>query len=807
MNKICFCIKFVSVLVLLSVLPACQAEQGDLQLRTPDSNVLFVFDSDKSNKTYSVFSPDKSVEVRISAAGGLQYSVLLNGEVIVNPSGLSLLLDDDLETGIDVTVESELSSHSNKSWQMVCGPRKTISDNYNQIVLNIKENASDLVYALEFRAYDEGAAFRYVFPKTNTDVIKIKEEFTEFNFAGNYTCWPTFYGSYSTMQEKLYVESTLSDILPGSIVGLPLTVDLGARGYCSIAEAALVDYAGSYLTTSGAVELYSSPELNGNSDGVKVSVDLQDNASQLMLKVDSLGSINFDHVDIAEAKLIRADGTYIWLSDQAPVSARQDWGSLHINESVDGNPITINGQQYQKGLGCHANAAITYNVDPEFVRLECIVGIDSEVESEGSAQVSVFANAVVKDSYSICTTLSRQQEQAVTVDLGTSGRSPWRVIMLGNEPVDLLNSDIIVNLNEASKITDTSWITPGVASWNWLTTYHGLTMDAIKGFIDLSSQMNWEYALVDDGWYKNGNCTTSQDFMDIPALVQYAAQRNVKVWLWVHWEALNARMDQAMALYESWGIAGIKVDFMSRDDQWMVDWYHQVLGKAASHKLMVNFHGCYKPAGVRRTWPNLITREAVYGLEQNFSTYNDPVHKTILPFTRMLVGPMDYTPGSFNNESRSTWSNTTPVSTLGTRCQELALCLIYDSPIVNMAGNPEGYYGQPGADFLNGLPTSWDNTIALDGKIGKYYVSARQIGNNWYIGGITNWDARTMQIPLDFLASGQTYSMTIYEDGLGAFSDNFRDVSVRKLSVDSSDNVAFNLASGGGFTAILTCSE
>ena len=793
------------VLIIFPFTAICQAGEDRIELRSSDNKVFVVFDSDR---VYSVLSPDKTVEVRISAKDGLQYSVLMEGETVIAPSSLGILLSDDQKIGIDVSVYSKAPSQVNTTWQAVTGPRKLVANNYNKFVLEMKENGPDIPYGVEFRVYNEGAAFRYIFPKNiSAGSLKVNEELTEFNFKENYTCWPLFLGSYTTMQEALYSESKLSDILPGSIIGLPLTVKLDSFGYCSIAEAALTDYAGAYITSSDTIELYSSPELIGGVSGVNISVDLPTGIGQIMLKADSLGSINHDHVDFAEAKLIRKDGTFVWLSDLSPKSARQDWGNLHFDESIDGNTITIGSQTYSKGLGSHANAVITFDVSPEFVRFESIAGIDTEVGNNGKAQIAVYANMASQKKYSLRTTLSRLQDQVEAVDIDAPCNSPWRVIMLGRTPVDLVNSDIIVNLNEPAKINDTSWIKPGVASWNWLTTAHDINMDILKEFIDLSAEMGWEYSLVDDGWYKNGNCTTAQDYLDIPELVDYAARKNVKLWLWVHWQSLNARMEQAMSLYEEWGIVGIKVDFMSRDDQWMVDWYHQVLETAASHRLMINFHGCYKPTGIRRTWPNLMTREAVYGLEQNFSSYDDPVHKTILPFTRMLAGPMDYTPGSFRNENKSTWRSTNPVSTLGTRCQELALCLVYDSPVVNMADSYNNYIGQEGAGFLKDLPSSWDETIALDGVIGQYYISARRKDNTWYLGGITSWDGRSMKMALDFLSPGKSYVITIYEDGPEAFADNARDVKVRQLTVDSETSLTLNLASGGGFVAVIRNSE
>ena len=758
---------------------------------------------------FSLLSPDGKVEAKVAASDSLQYSILMDGEIIITPSKLCMALADNLEIGNDVSLELDARAEVDDSWEAVAGPRKNIKNQYNMMVLNVREKANGLKYKLEFRAYDYGVAFRYIFDRnTNHSNWEINEELTEFNFEGDYKCWPLLLGSYTTMQETVYSECKLSDILPGAIAGLPFAIELGNKGYCSITEAALDNYAGAYITAnSEQKELYRSPEIVGNGKGIFCKVDLPKDIGQIVLKVNSEGTIDHDHVDLANAKLVRADGSYVWLSDMKPGYVRQDWGQLQNDKSTDGNPLTIDGKRYEKGLGTHANAVIVFECEEDFVRFETTAGIDSEVGDKGKATISVSANTASESKYSLRTSLSRVGRQGSVVNVKSSGSSPWRVVMLGRKAIDMVDSDIIVNLNEPSKISDTSWIKPSVASWNWLTTFHALNTKVIKEFIDLSAEMDWKYALIDDGWYKDGNCTTSQNHLNIPELVKYAEQKGVKVWLWVHWESLNARMEEAMSLYEDWGVVGIKVDFMSRDDQWMVDWYHKVLEKAASHKLMVNFHGCYKPTGIRRTWPNLMTREAVYGLEQNFSNKNDPVHKTILPFTRMLAGPMDYTPGSFRNKTKDTWRGTTPVSTLGTRCQELAICLIYDSPVLNMADSYSSYIGKPGSKFLKGLPTSWVETKIIDGEIGKYFVSARYDGKSWYVGGITNWDERKMKVALDFLDENVTYTVTLYEDGPKAFDDDACDIKSSTFAVDSTGVLTTNMASGGGFVAKISKSE
>ena len=370
--------------------------------------------------------------------------------------------------------------------------------------------------------------------------------------------------------------------------------------------------------------------------------------------------------------------------------------------------------------------------------------------------------------------------------------------------MDLVNSDLVVSLNEPSCIEETSWIKPGVSSWNWLSCGNDMDNDLLRGFIDLSAAMDWDYALIDDGWYSNWDCSKSIDEVDVPGLVAYAKERGVKIWLWVHWEALDRRMEEAFALYEKWGIAGVKTDFMSRDDQWMVNWYHRVLDCAAKHQIMINFHGCYKPTGICRTWPNLMTREAIYGNEQNLgSRQNDPVHKVTLPFTRGLAGRMDYTPGLFTNQTRDNFHPGRPVPTQGTRCQELAVVMSYDSPYLCMGDKPSNYYDEAGLDFLKHIPSAWDNTLALDGRIGEYYLIARQKGNQWYLGGMTDWTARDMTVTLDFLDAG-TYELVLYKDGPKAGSTDATDLVKETRMVKAGDSFKVHMATGGGFVAIVT---
>ena len=274
-------------------------------------------------------------------------------------------------------------------------------------------------------------------------------------------------------------------------------------------------------------------------------------------------------------------------------------------------------------------------------------------------------------------------------------------------------------------------------------------------------------------------------------------------------------MDEALALYKKWGAAGVKVDFMNRDDQEMVNFYERLVKKAAEYQMTVDFHGAYKPTGLRRTYPNLLTREGVMGLE--YSKWSDritPEHDVTLPFTRMLAGPMDYTPGGFRNAARGQFKprNVEPM-TQGTRAHELAKYVVFESPLEMVSDYPEAYEGQPGFEFIEKVPTVWDDTKVLNGEPGKYVTIARQKDNVWYLGAMTNWDARDLEIPLDFLAgrgglraartSGQEYEAQVLADGPDA-DKVATSLTISKRRVKAGDKLTVHLAPGGGLAVILT---
>jgi alpha-glucosidase len=289
----------------------------------------------------------------------------------------------------------------------------------------------------------------------------------------------------------------------------------------------------------------------------------------------------------------------------------------------------------------------------------------------------------------------------------------------------------------------------------------------------------------------------------MPELLRFAKDRGVRLWLWLHWSHADKQYEEAFALYEKWGIAGVKIDFMQRDDQEMVNWYHKIVKKAAEHHLLVNFHGAYKPTGFRRTYPNLMTREGVLGNEYNkWSKRVTPEHNCTLPFTRMLAGPMDYTPGGFLNRSKDKFkTNVKPTQVMGTRCHELAKFVIYDSPLRCVCDNPSNYENQPGLEFLRVVPTVWDDTKVLNGEVGKYITMARRSGQSWFIGAMTDCQERTLEIKLNFLGRGK-YAAHIFADAPDS-GENAEKLVEDKRVVTAKDKLTVKMASGGGFAVYL----
>lgn len=404
--------------------------------------------------------------------------------------------------------------------------------------------------------------------------------------------------------------------------------------------------------------------------------------------------------------------------------------------------------------------------------------------------------------------LPGQNESGVKVKISGDHYSPWRVIMLGTAPGRLVESEIISNLNEPSVLGDASWIKPGLCAWDhWWSAEVKMDTETLKKYIQFASDMGFPYQLIDWQWYGKFNApdadiTKINPAVDMPEVLRFAKEKNVKCWVWLYNTDAERQYKEAFALYEKWGIAGVKIDFMDRDDQEMVNWYHKIIKAAAEHHLMVNFHGAYKPDGISRTYPNYIVREGVMGNEYSkWSTRVTPEHNTTLPYTRMLAGPMDYTPGGFVNRTPDKFKVGIPANVMNTRCHQLAMFVVYDGPITTVCDHPDNYYNQPGIDFLKVVPTTWDDTHVLAGEIGQFIVTARKSGNNWFIGAMNNSEARELEIKLDFLGQGN-YNVTQYADAPDA-NVNAEKLTETKITADKTMVLKIKMAPGGGYAAVL----
>jgi len=387
----------------------------------------------------------------------------------------------------------------------------------------------------------------------------------------------------------------------------------------------------------------------------------------------------------------------------------------------------------------------------------------------------------------------------------------WRVVMMADRAGDLIESPLIGNLNPAPQ-GDFAWVKPGKAAWDWWSgPLEGVKPDmaTYQRFIDFAAESGFPYYLIDAGWsWGAGPCCEARpttdiaraaDGIDMPALVRHAADKGVGLLLWVHWQHLAPRMDEVLDTYARWGIKGIKVDFMNRDDQEMVAFYQRAAAATAQRHLLLDLHGAYVPAGLQRTYPNFITQEGVLGAEWNkMDRRVTPRHNLMLPYTRMLAGPMDYTPGGFRNATPQTFQVRAVLpQTQTTRGQVLAMYVVYDSPLQMVADDPDAYRDAAGFDFVRRVPTSWDETRFIQGEPGRDIVLARRQGRAWYVGAMAADEARAEHVPLRFLPPGK-YRATLWQDG-----DSPTAVTRRELIVSRRDVLALELAAAGGAAVIL----
>jgi alpha-glucosidase len=652
--------------------------------------LTFILNSFSFSQTNNliVSSPDKNILVSINIMEKLEpypsgerlyYNVSFKGKEVIKDSPWGLDFKNMAPIGKNLKITNSKPSSFNETWERVWGKNKIVTNNYNELTINLKETSSlERKVNIIFRVYNDGIAFRYQLPEQESlKEFELTSERSWFAFYGNHTAWAVDYEAFASHQESEFKKTTLSKIEESNIIGLPLLVKADDSCWVAITESNLTDWAGMYVTSAG------------------------------------------------------------------------------------------------------------------------------------------IPNALV-------TTLSpRFDDKSVLVKSKAPRFSPWRTIMIGNNPGVLIESNIVSNLNEPCAFKDVSWIEPGISSWDWwwCNGYApnagfklGSNTETMKYFIDFSAKHGFTYQLVDWHWYDppftddwkpdpSVDILTPNKDMDIEGVIKYGKEKGVKIMIWLEWSQLNAKMDEALALYSKWGVSGIKVDFMDRDDQEMVNFYHTLVKKAEKYKLLVNFHGAYKPTGISRTYPNLITREGVMGNEYNkWSKRITPEYTTTIPFTRGLLGEVDITPGGFRHGTKETFKvqkDSIPPMVMGTRCHQLALFVAVESALVVLADSPDSYEGQPGFEFIKKVPTTWDDTKYLDGSVGEYIAIARKSGDEWYIGCMTNWDERELKISLSFLEKGE-FVAEIHKDAPEANTQPEK-LIIETIDVTNQTELKVKMASGGGY--------
>lgn len=639
--------------------------------------VTVLFFSGLSAKDYQLTSPSGKLSVTISINEVATYSVTLNGTGIVAPSEIAMELTDGSVWGNNEKVKkAKTTSVSQELHPVVQRKNEAIIDEYNQLTLSFKD------HSLEFKAYDEGVAYRWVSDLKGD--YKVKNEVITFAFPADRNIWFPEEESMMTHQEREYLREKLSNVGSDRFCSTGMLVDGGGSVKVYISESGLMDYAGMYL------------------------------------------------------------------------------------RGCDNDPFALVGK---------------------------------------------FAPVVLKER----AMNDRDVKPVETADYiaQCSGPRvfPWRVMLITENDAGLVQSNLIYKLAPRQKIENTDWIKPGKVAWDWWNANNiygvdfesGVNNATYKYYIDFASKYGLDYIILDEGWYHLGDVLDVVDEINIQELVDYGKQKNVDIILWVVWKSLDDKLTEALDQFQKWGVKGIKVDFMQRDDQWMVNFYERCALECAKRELLVDYHGAYKPSGLDRAYPNVISFEGVKGLENaKWSNLPDPEHDLTLPFIRMVAGPMDFTPGSMINKTKTNFNPvfTEPMSQ-GTRCHQLGMYVVFESPLQMLADNPSNYYREPGCmEFLSVVPTVWDDTKVLDAKVSDYIAVARRSGNTWYMGAMTDWDPRSLDLELDFLGEG-TYTMKIWKDGVNA-AKHAADFAQETLDVTANSTVKVNMAPGGGWVAVIT---
>ena len=640
-------------------------------------------------KTYDLKSPDGKTSVRVDVgADAVTYSVLRDGRELIAPSPLALKLADGRVLGQKPVVRKASAKSVDERIEAPFYKRNTIEDRYYALSIAFKGG-----YGVEFRAYDDGVAYRF-----QTDLkgeIIVADEVVDICFPEDFRAIVPYVrrgkdgdieSNYFNSFENLYTTQPVSEVSAGRLAFLPLLVDAGTAKIV-ITEADLEDYPGLYLynPTGGKA-------LRGNF---------------------------------------------------APYPAKEVQGGHN--------------------------------------ELQLLV---------------------------------TERENFIARTAGTR-TFPWRVFAIADRDIELADNDLVYRLAAPSRVEDTSWIKPGKVAWEWWNDWNlygvdfktGINNETYKYYIDFAADHGIEYIILDEGWAVNKKADLFQVVpeIDLPELVAYGKERGVGIVLWAGFYATDRDLERVCKHYSQMGIKGFKVDFMDRDDQKIADFSYRLADMAAKYRLMLDLHGYHKPAGLQRTYPNVLNFEGVYGLEQLKWGKEDMVaYDVTIPYIRMLAGPMDYTQGAMRNASRA---NFRPVNSegmsQGTRCRQLAEYVVFESPFNMLCDSPSNYMREPECtQFIASVPTTWDETVGLDGRVGEYVSIARRKGDVWYVGGMTDWNARELTVDLSFLGEGD-FSGDLFRDGVNA-DRAARDYKRETVEIPADRKMKVKLAPGGGFALKIT---
>ena len=641
-----------------------------------------------AQKQYTLVSPDKKVETTITAGEQLTYNLTVDGREVMRPSALGMKLTNGKAWGVKPRVSKVSRRSVDEQVKSLFYRSEEIRDHYNSIQIQFSGK-----WAVEFRAYNEGVAYRFV----NRDArpFEIQNEVVSYQFDPQSEATLSYVNSrkeapihkqFANSFENYYNTQSIASSSATKLAFLPIIVKVGQGVTLGITESDLNNYPGMYL--------------------------LQDNG-------------------------------------------------------------------YFKGV---------------------FAPYPKELKQGGHNQLEMK--------------VVQQEDFIAKVD--GKRNFPWRILTVARADKELAANNLSYLLGAPSRLEDTSWIKPGKVAWDWWNDWNlkgvdfkaGINTQTYKYYIDFASKRGIEYVILDEGWAVNLQADLMQVIpeIDLKEIVDYGKTKNVGIILWAGFHAFSRDMENVCRHYSEMGVKGFKVDFMNRDDQLMTDFNHRAAEMAAKYHLVLDLHGSHKPAGINRTWPNVLNVEGVAGLEQMKwapNTVDQILYDTQIPFIRQLSGPMDYTQGAMRNAIKRNYypCYSQPMSQ-GTRCHQLALYMVLDSPFNMLCDSPTNYEAEEECtDFIASVPTAWDETKILSGEVGKYIVTARRKGNTWYVGGITNWTARSLTVDLSFLGEGH-YQSVLFRDGCNA-DRNAEDYVREKLTLKANQPLKVELAPGGGFSLMI----